>query len=63
MIPYLHLNIDMGIIQIRTSLIYKEFTLRCFEFVSLKITIFYKWGFSFCFYSPDKFRYNILKDK
>lgn len=52
-LPLLFLNIEIPFIRIRTSVMYRCFESRIFDYVSVDVWI-WRWSFSFALYDRDK---------
>ena len=53
-LPYLHIWIDIWLIQVRTCLMWKSYENLTKEYVTLEIKILNKWGFEFSLYAPNR---------
>lgn len=52
LIPHLDVWLDIGIVQVKTELWNYCYDRTSRQYITLRVTLFYKWGFHFRLYSP-----------
>lgn len=52
--PYIDLWLDVGFLQIKTDLMCYRFETMTYQYITLGIKLFWKWGFSFRLYRPER---------
>jgi len=53
-LPYFYLWVDIGILEVQTSIIHRNNNCQEIEWLRLLVKVFHKWGFEFELYSPHR---------